>query len=75
MVHQLTTEQIRKIVDAIGDGSDFPKATDDPKVNHVIDCVMADEGDELPYEPFYVEEVQTSKRLQRLEKRFMAEGW
>lgn len=65
MTHNLTTEQLRKVVDAMGDGKDWPKATDDPKVNHAVDCIVADEGEEPEYdEKLYAAEVEASKELQ-----------
>ena len=60
--HNLTTQQLRKVVDAIGDGKNWPKATDDPKVNHAVDCIVADEGDEPVYdEKLYVAEIEAAK--------------
>ena len=57
--HTLTTEQLRKLVDAIGDGGDWPKATDDPKVNYAVDCIVQDDGDEPQYdEQMYAAEVE-----------------
>lgn len=62
MLHNLTTEQLRKVIDAMGDGKDWPKATDDPKVNHAVDCIVADEGDEPEYdEKLYAAEVEAAK--------------
>ncbi|MDO8676830.1 MAG: hypothetical protein Q7K16_04290 [Candidatus Azambacteria bacterium] len=48
--HTLTTEQLRKLVDAIGDGKNFPKLTDDPKVNYAVDCIVLDDGVEPTYD-------------------------
>lgn len=63
MLHNLTTEQLRKVVDAMGDGKDWPKATDDPKVNHAVDCIVADEGDEPEYEEkLYTAEIKAAKK-------------
>ena len=49
-VHSLTTQQLRKLTDAVGNGSDFPKITDDPRVNHAVDCIVADEDEEPEYD-------------------------
>lgn len=63
MLHNLTTEQLRKVVDAMGDGKDWPKATNDPKVNHAVDCIVADEGDEPEYdEKLYTAEIKAAKK-------------
>ena len=63
MTHTLTTEQLRKVVDAMGDGKDWPKAMDDPKVNHAVDCIVADEGDQPEYDKqLYVAEIEASKK-------------
>ncbi len=63
VTHILTTEQLRKVVHAMGDGKDWPKATDDPKVNHAVDCIVADEGDEPEYdERLYVNEIEAFKK-------------
>ncbi len=62
--HTLTTEQLRKLVSAIGDGSDFPKFTDDPKVNYTVDCIVQDDGDVPPYdEQMYAAEITAFKTL------------
>jgi len=60
--HNLTTEQLQKLVDAMGDGSDWPKATNDPKVNFAVDCLTSDEGDGPTYdEQLYTAEVEAFK--------------
>lgn len=47
--HTLTTEQLKKLVEAIGYGNNFPKHTNDPQVNHAVDCVVSFAmGDEEP---------------------------
>ncbi len=57
--HTLTTEQLRKFVHAIGDGSDWPKITDDSLVNFAIDCVNEDEDEEPTYDrQLYAAEVE-----------------
>lgn len=64
MIHNLTTEQLRKVIDAMGDGKDWPKATDDPKVNHAVDCIVADEGDEPEYdEQLYTAEITAARAV------------
>lgn len=66
---ELTDEQAGKVVWAIGTGTDWPKATDDPKVNHAVDCIVADEGDEPEYEEkLYAAEVEAFKDLGHLER-------
>lgn len=62
-MHTLTTEQLRKVVDAMGDGNDWPKATDDPKVNHAVDCLTVDGGDQPEYEEgLYLAEIEAFKK-------------
>ena len=39
----LTEEQERMVVEAIGDGSDWPKFTADPQVNHAVDMKVCGE--------------------------------
>ena len=63
--HTLTTEQLRKLVSAIGDGNDWPKHTDDPMVNYAVDCIVHDDGDVPPYdERLYAEEIEAFKALE-----------
>ena len=63
--HTLTTEQLRTLVDAIGAGNDFPKNTDDPKVNFAVDCIVEDDGEEPIYdEQLYLEEIKAFKALE-----------
>ena len=61
--HTLTTEQLRKLVDAIGDGSDWPKATDDPKVNYAVDCIVVEDDHEEPTydEQLYAAQIEAFK--------------
>lgn len=62
--HTLTTAQLRKLVKAIGDGNDFPRYTDDPRVNYAVDCIVQDDGDVPPYdENLYTKEVEAFKAL------------
>jgi len=58
---EFTTEQLQKLSESIKGLSDWPKATDDPRVNYAVDCVVwADIGhDEYPYdEKLYTTEVE-----------------
>jgi len=41
----VTKEQELKFWDALGDGSGWPKMTDDPEVNFVVDWFVADKDD------------------------------
>ncbi|MEK9180504.1 MAG: hypothetical protein AAB897_03770 [Patescibacteria group bacterium] len=57
---QFTTEDLRKLVESVNGLNDWPKTTDDPRVNYAIDCVVDDTGDEdeAGYdEKLYTEEV------------------
>jgi len=62
---ELSEEQVQKVRDAIGDGSDWPKHTDDPYVNFVVDCLVSFEGNEKPsfdeIGHLYVEEIEACK--------------
>lgn len=59
--HTLTTEQLQKLVEAFGDGKDWPKLTDDPKVNYAVDCITQGVGD-WPYdEQLYIKEIEAFK--------------
>ncbi|MBU1180405.1 hypothetical protein KJ885_05685 [Patescibacteria group bacterium] len=45
--HHLNTEQLKKLLDAMGDQSEPPSLTDDPRVNHAVNCLVSyDEEDE-----------------------------
>ena len=60
VTHELTAEQIEKVRDAIGDGSTWPKHTDDPRVNYAVDCLVSYEDKPPPYvevEQDYVDEI------------------
>ena len=64
--HILTTEQLKKLVDAVGDGGDWPKLTDDPKVNYAVDCVVEDDGEEPTYdEQLYAGEAEAFKSARK----------
>ena len=44
MIHTLTTKQLRKLIEALGDGSNWPKMTDDPQINYAVDCILHTDG-------------------------------
>ncbi len=61
----LTKDQKKMVTEAIGDGSDWPKMTDDPQVNCAVDVVVCDTK---PWEQLteevkghYIEEVEAFK--------------
>lgn len=66
VVHELSEEQLQKVRDAIGSGDDWPKHTDDPYVNFVVDCLVSFEWNERPsFEEIghlYVEEIAAAKQ-------------
>ncbi len=67
MLHTLTTEQLRLVVEAIGDGSCHPKLTTDPVVNKAIACVMSNTGNNLSLEEKpYKTEIRQAQILQGL---------
>ena len=69
MTHTLTTGQLRKFVEAMGDGSTWPKHTDDPMVNHTVDCIVADPGEEPTYdEKIYAEEIEAFRNIPQRER-------
>ncbi len=58
----LTEEQKIKVKNALGDGKDWPKLTDDPLVNYAVDCSVAvDFGSEKPE---YVEDIYRNEAEQ-----------
>lgn len=65
--HALTTKQLDKLTDAIGDGNDFPKHTNDPQVNYAVDCVVQLRMGFEPPSPYnelahlYGEEIEATK--------------
>lgn len=67
VMHELTEEQVQKVREAIGDCNDFPKHTDDPYVNFVVDCLISFEGNERPswdeFRTIYTEEVAAAKEM------------
>lgn len=44
----LTGDQFRDVVEAIGDGYNFPRATNDPVVNWAVDCLT--QGEMIDYD-------------------------
>jgi hypothetical protein len=63
-VHNLTTAQLQKLTDAISDGKDWPKFTDDPKVNYAIDCMtclMVNDLEPDYHELIYAREIAAAK--------------
>ena len=62
----LTKEQKQMVKEAIGDGSDFPKFTSDPLVNHGVDVIVCgvDPWVELTDEErqLYYDEVEEAKK-------------
>jgi hypothetical protein len=62
IAYNCTEEQAQKAIDAIGDESYFPKFTNDPVVNWIVDCLIC--GNE-PYDPsLYEKEIELSKGIQ-----------
>ena len=59
----LTVGQLRKLVEAVGGLKDFPQHTEDPQVNHAIDCIVVDEGEEPEYDETYADEIASFKDL------------
>jgi hypothetical protein len=47
LVDALTIEQRKKLMNALGDGTDFPKITTDPWVNYIVDCIV---DEDMPYD-------------------------
>ena len=64
MMHPLTTEELKILIDAWGDGKNPPKMTANPRVNFAIDCLVEETGpdDEPEYnEDEQKEEIQAAK--------------
>lgn len=55
---QFTTQKLRTLAESIGGLDDWPKFTDDPRVNFAVDCVVLDDDDEPVYDDLYVDEVE-----------------
>lgn len=65
MPHTLTTEQLRAVILAIGDGSCHPKLTTDPVVNNAIACVVSNTGNDPDLnEELYKKEIRQAQILQ-----------
>ena len=66
VAHELSEEQVQKVKGAIGDGNDWPKHTNDPYVNFVVDCLISFNGNERPswdeLGNLYEEEVEAVKK-------------
>lgn len=54
------TANLRRLTRSVGGLQDWPKITDDPRVNYAVDCVTADLGDPEPRynEKLYADEVE-----------------
>ena len=62
MVYQVTTNQLKKLVKAIGNGDIVPNITDDPYVNFLVNCVVG--CDNHPYDPkLYQDEVEAFREI------------
>lgn len=64
--HELNEEQLTKLKDALGDCSDWPKHTDDPRVNYAVDCLVSFEGRPPSFDEMastYAEEIEAFKQL------------
>ena len=64
-------EQLKKLVDAVGDDKDWPKMTDDPQVNYVVDCLVGlkDDDEDAEYdEELYVREAEAFKARRESER-------
>lgn len=48
---ELTKEQEQAVKEAIGDGSDWPSATGDPRVNHRVDQLVSSLNKEIDLLP------------------------
>lgn len=54
----MNEESIKKAIEALGDNKDFPKHTDDPQANWLVDCITAEEF--TPYDKeLYEREVRS----------------
>lgn len=61
--HTLTTEQLRKLTNAIGDDKEWPKITDDPRVNYAVDCLTTDDDEPEYDKQLYLDEAEAFKAL------------
>ena len=63
-VHTLTTRQLEKLLDAMGNGQSWPQITDDPQVNYAVDCLTDDTALEPEYdEALYRREIEAFAQL------------
>ena len=63
---QFTTQQLKTLAESVKGLQDWPKITDDPKVNFAIDCLraMMSEDEEPEYdEKLYAEEIEAYQAL------------
>lgn len=61
--NNFSTEQLRTMAEEHGGLVDLPMFTDDPQLNFVIDCVMADDDDQPEWsEEEYEAEIKEAKR-------------
>lgn len=61
---QFTTQQLKTLAESAKGLNDWPKATNDPKVNHAVDCVvclMNNEEEPEYNEQEYLEEIEASR--------------
>lgn len=65
---RFNTWELQRMAESTGGFKDFPKRTDDPVINWVVDCITARFcGDKDPEydEKLYLEEIEAFKKLQR----------
>ncbi len=61
---QYEYDQLRELVEDKGGLRDYPRITNDPLVNHAVDCVVSDPGEEPNYdEQIYRTEIEEFKRM------------
>lgn len=68
---RFNTRKLQRVAESTGGFNDWPKHTDDPWVNHVIDCITARFcGDKDPEydEKLYLEEIEAFKELDEKER-------
>lgn len=69
---QFTAKELLKLAEPAGGFNDWPKHTDCPVVNHVIDCITAifckDKEPEYD-EKIYLEEIEAFKALDQKEEK------
>ncbi len=65
VAHDLDREQLAKLKDALGDCSDWPKHTDDPRVNYAVDCLVSFDEKPPTFDEIgclYVKEIKAAKK-------------